>query len=91
MLKKLSIIFSVLLIAVVLGGCGNDTDANGEPQQNSTIEQENKDETAEAPKLEYLEPVPEGTPIGEANMNISEQLMAQKDILGVNIYEQMET
>lgn len=42
-------------------------------------------------KSEYLTAIPEGTPLGESNAKLSEQIMGQKDVLGTQIYEQMET
>ncbi|MFZ3131112.1 MAG: hypothetical protein WA125_08445 [Desulfosporosinus sp.] len=35
-----------------------------------------------------MTPVPEGTPLVTANNEVSKQLMAQKDVIGTQIYEQ---
>ena len=86
MLRKLSMVLIILAISLGISGCGGNT--NGEnPPQNPAIEQPQQNEVVEP---EYLTPIPEGTPIGEANLKLGEQLMSQKDVLGTQIYEQME-
>ncbi|AFM02096.1 hypothetical protein Desde_3828 [Desulfitobacterium dehalogenans ATCC 51507] len=86
MLKKLSMGLIILALIFGIGGCGKSNVENqpqnpaaGQTQQNEPV------------KPEYLTPIPEGTPLGESNMKLSEQIMAQKDVLGTQIYEQQET
>ncbi|MGI6120410.1 MAG: hypothetical protein ACOYIB_07590 [Desulfosporosinus sp.] len=49
----------ILVMTFVLSGCGNFT--GKEIQQSDTT----------VPKTQYLTPVPEGTALGEANINIT--------------------
>lgn len=82
----MGLMISVLSLALV--GCGTgkaqqqDPGANPAPSSNT---QQNSD-TQE--KAVQLTPVPSGTPLVEANKDVSKQLMAQKDVLGTQIYEQ---
>lgn len=78
MLRRISMGFLILVMAFGLGGCGT---SNAKVQQQNTV-------TDQAPKTEYLKPVPKGTPLVEANNNVSKQLMTQKDVLGTQVYEQ---
>ena len=78
LLRKLSIGCAILVIAFSLAGCGTSA---GKAQQPNTANNQ-------APKTEYLTPVPKGTPLVEANTNLSKQLMKQKDVSGTQIYEQ---
>lgn len=86
MLKKLSTGLIILALIFGIGGCGGKT--NGEQPQNPSTGQTQQEEPL---KPQYLTPIPEGTPLGESNMKLSEQIMGQKDVLGTQIYEQMET
>ena len=70
--------FVILVMALVLDGCGNSA---VKVQQSNAV-------TNQAPTTKYLTPVPKGTALGEANTNLSKQLMKQKDISGTQIYEQ---
>jgi hypothetical protein len=81
-MKLLKILFRgfvILSMALVLAGCGTSAD---KAQQPNSV-------TNQAPKTEYLTLVPKGTALGEANINVSQQIMKQKDVLGTQIYEQM--
>lgn len=86
MLKKLSMGLIILALIFGIGGCGGKT--NGEQPQNPDAGQTQQEEPVQS---QYLTPIPEGTPLGEANMKLSEQLMEQKDVKGTQTYEQMET
>ncbi|CDX03421.1 hypothetical protein SDC9_15254 [bioreactor metagenome] len=81
MLRKLSMGLIIAVLIFGIGGCGN---TNKNQPQNPAAEQQQNENV----KSEYLTPIPEGTPIGESNLKLSEQIMAQKDVLGTQIYEQ---
>jgi len=68
----------ILVMSLVLAGCGTTT---GKAQQPNAV-------TNQAPTTKYLTAVPKGTALGEANMNLSNQLMKQKDVMGTQIHEQ---
>ena len=87
MLKKLSMGLLILALTFGIGGCGGNTNTEPQPQNPSTGQQQQN----EPVKSEYLTPIPEGTPLGESNIKLTEQVMSQKDVLGTQIYEQMET
>ena len=87
MLKKLSMGLIILALIFGIGGCGGKTNGENQPQNPSTGQTQQE----EPVQPQYLTPIPEGTPLGEANMKLSEQLMGQKDVKGTQIYEQMET
>ena len=78
LLRKIVMGFVILVMAFVLAGCGTSA---GKAQQPNTV-------TNQAPKTHYLTPVPKGTALGEANMNLSKQVMKQKDVSGTQISEQ---
>lgn len=88
-LRKLFLGLAIFVLSLTLVGCG--TSNNKAPQQNtdnqtpSSNSQQNSD--ADAPPV-HLTPVPEGTPLVTANNEVSKQIMAQKDVLGTQIYEQ---
>ena len=65
-------------MAFVLAGCGTSA---GKVQPPNAV-------TNQAPTTKYLTQVPKGTSLGEDNMNVSKQLMKQKDVSGTQIYEQ---
>lgn len=81
MRKKFMMGFLILVMVFGLAGCGSSTAK--EQQQNGTADQ--------TPKTDYLSPVPEGSSLADANLNLSKQLMEQKDVLGNQIYEQQGT
>ncbi|MGI1659826.1 MAG: hypothetical protein ACRKFN_12815 [Desulfitobacterium sp.] len=87
MLKKLSMGLIILALLFGIGGCGGNANVEKQPQ-NTVTEQPQQNEPL---KPQYLTPIPEGTPIGESNMNLSQQIMAQENVLGTQIYEQQET
>jgi len=68
----IGLLISILGLALV--GCGTSKTPSNNTQQES--------------KAIHLTPVPSGTPLVEANKDVSKQLMAQKDVLGTQIYEQ---
>ncbi|WP_242860148.1 hypothetical protein [Desulfosporosinus sp. I2] len=70
----------ILIISIVLGGCGTKQTPSSNTQQNAAATQ--------APNAVHLTPVPAGTPLVTANTEVSKQIMAQKDVLGTQIYEQ---
>ena len=70
--------FVILAMTFVLAGCGTST---GKTQQPNAV-------NSQAPKTEYLTPIPKETPLVEANTNLSKQLMKQKDVVGTSTYEQ---
>ena len=75
MLRRIimGLVISTLGLAIV--GCGTSN-----TQQDKVTNPE--------PKAVYLTPVPKGTPLITANNEVSKQLMAQKDVVGTQIYEQ---
>lgn len=79
----MGLIISILGLALV--GCGTST--SKVQQQNSGSNQAPSSNTQE-PKAVHLTPVPSGTPLVTANNEVSKQLMAQKDVMGTQIYEQ---
>jgi len=80
LLRKLVTGVVILVMALALAGCGNTAADKAQPP--NTV-------TNQAPKTEYLTPVPKGTELGEANKNLSQQIMKQKDVSGTQIYEQL--
>lgn len=84
MLRKISMGFLILVMAFVLTGCGGT--ANPKAQEQNKVADQTP--TKEAPKTEYLTPIPAGKPLGESNIDLSKQIMSQKDVLGTQIYEQ---
>lgn len=70
--------FLILVMVFGLAGCGSSTAK--EQQQNETADQ--------TPQTDYLSPVPEGSSLADANLNLSKQLIEQKDVLGNQVYEQ---
>ena len=68
----------ILVMAFALSGCGTSA---GKAQQPNTV-------TNQTPKTEYLTPAPQGTSAVEANTNLSKQVMKQKDVSGIQTYEQ---
>lgn len=88
MLRRVMMGLMISALSLALVGCGTgkaqqqDPGANPAPSSNT---QQNSD-TQE--KAVQLTPVPSGTPLVEANQDVSKQLMAQKDVLGTQIYEQ---
>mgnify|MGYP001170173085 CR=1 FL=1 len=88
MQKKLWISLIILALTFGMGGCGGNNKVEHQPQNPGTEQQQQQNDTV---KSEYLTPIPEGTSLGEFNMTLSEQLMSQKDVLGIQIYEQLDT
>ena len=89
LLRKVMMGLMISALSLALVGCGTgkaqqqDPGANPAPSSNT---QQNSD--TQEPKAVKLTPVPSGTPLVEANKDVSKQLMAQKDVLGIQIYEQ---
>lgn len=83
MLRKVSMGFLILVMAFGLVGCGGTSNAKIQ-EQNKVTDQTPRNE---APKAEYLTPIPEGKPLVESNLDLSKQIMSQKDVLGTQIYE----
>lgn len=90
MLKKLFLGLAISVLSLTLVGCSNQT--NKAPEQNTEGNQAPSSNTeepkAEVPKEVKLTPIPEGTPLVKANTEVSKEIMAQKDVLGTQIYEQ---
>lgn len=78
MLKKLLLGLAISVLSLTLLGCGTDK----APQQKTGTEQ------TPSAKAVQLTPIPAGTPVVTANSEVSKQIMAQKDVLGTQIYEQ---
>ena len=82
----------LLILSIVLVGCGTSTGKDqqqntGTNQTPSSNTQQNTAATQD-PNSVHLTPVPAGTPLVTANTEVSKQIMAQKDVLGTQIYEQ---
>ena len=82
----------ILILSIVLVGCGTSTGKDqqqntGTNQTPSSNTQQNTAATQD-PNSVHLTPVPAGTPLVTANTEVSKQIMAQKDVLGTQIYEQ---
>ena len=77
--RRLLIGLIILIISIVLGGCGTKPTPSSNTQQNAATQD---------PNAVHLTPVPAGTPLVTANTEVSKQIMAQKDVLGTQIYEQ---
>lgn len=82
----------ILILSIVLVGCGTSTGKDqqqntGTNQTPSSNTQQNTAATQD-PNAVHLTPVPAGTPLVTANTEVSKQIMAQKDVLGTQIYEQ---
>lgn len=82
--KRLMACLLIAVIALAMVGCGSQKQppVNNPEQQNEAAKQD-----AETVKLT---PIPEGTPIGTAVSDLTQQLMGQRDVIGVNTYEQRD-
>lgn len=78
LLRRVLRVLIISILGLALVGCGTST---------GKVQQQNSG-TTQAPKTVYLTPVPSGSPLVSANNEVSKQLMAQKDVIGTQIYEQ---
>ncbi|WP_407306673.1 hypothetical protein [Desulfosporosinus sp. SB140] len=93
MIKKVMTVVMILMLGLVLVGCGNSS-GKTQPQnttganQASSVNAQQNTAASQDSKLVHLTPIPQGTPLVTANNQVSKQLMTQKDVLGTQIYEQ---
>lgn len=86
MFRKISQGLAISFLAIVLAGCGTPTaKTQQENSQQQSTQQKVEDQT---PKTDYLKPAPQGTSVVDSNLNVSKQIMEQKDVLGTSVYEQ---
>ncbi|WP_425806450.1 hypothetical protein ACHOLT_05915 [Desulfitobacterium sp. Sab5] len=86
MFRKISQGLAISFLAIVLVGCGTPTaKTQQENSQQQSTQQKVEDQT---PKTDYLKPAPQGTSVVDSNLNVSKQIMEQKDVLGTSVYEQ---
>lgn len=91
MFGKISRGIGITILALALAGCGTSTaktqqqNAQQSSQPQNAQQQKAEDQT---PKTDYLKPVPQGASVVDSNLNVSKQLMEQKDVLGTQVYEQ---
>lgn len=87
MFGKISRGIGISILVLALAGCGTST---AKTQQQNAQQQNTQQKTVEdqTPKTDYLKPVPQGASVIDSNLNVSKQLMEQKDVLGTSVYEQ---
>lgn len=88
--KKVAMILSLIVLGIVLVGCGAST---GKSQSQSSSSNKTSSNTAstqdsDTAQTHHLTPISKGTPIVTANNQLTKQLMAQKDVLGTQISDQ---
>lgn len=89
MFGKISKGIGISVLVLVLAGCGTSAknqqqSAQQNTQQQNTLQQKAEDQT---PKTDYLKTVPQGTSVVNSNLNVSKQIMEQKDVTGTQVYE----
>ncbi|KUO72055.1 MAG: hypothetical protein APF81_28170 [Desulfosporosinus sp. BRH_c37] len=77
MSRKVTMVLMILILGLALTGCGKSTDSKVQQQ-----------DSGKSNSQEHLTPVPQGTPLVDANKEVTKQLIAQKDVLGTQIYDQ---